>query len=108
MRIVLISVVLIILTSYSYAQLPTDGRWLDDEIWQPRNQHATIDNMPGSGGDWPVVTDWGEDIRLTHFDDPRAHNPEIAVYGDNVYVTWFKLYEEKIYFLRSTNGGGVV
>jgi hypothetical protein len=52
------------------------------------------------------VTDWGPDIRLTYFDDPRAHNPEIAVYGDNVYVTWFKLYEEKIYFLRSTNGGG--
>jgi hypothetical protein len=44
---------------------------------------------------------------LTYFDDPRAHNPEIAVYGENVYVTWFKLYENKIFFLRSTDGGGV-
>jgi len=106
MRVVLISVFLIILTSYLYGQETSDGRWLDEETWQPRNQHATIDNSPGSGGGWPVVTDWGDDVRLTYFDDPRAHNPEIAVYGDNVYVAWFKLYENKIFFLRSANGGG--
>ena len=90
----------------AHTQQPADGRWLDEETWQPRNQHATIDNSPGNGGNWPVIASWGPDIRLTYFDDPRAHNPEIAVYGDNVYVTWFKLYENKIYFLRSTNGGG--
>ena len=97
---------LLLFAGIARAQETADGRWLDEETWQPRNQHATVYNMPRSGGDWPVLaTDWGDDIRLTFFDDPRAHNPEIAVYGDNVYVTWFKLYEEKVYFLRSTNGG---
>jgi hypothetical protein len=105
-RLAIILTMSVLAVAPARAQEPAEGRWLDEETWQPRNQHATIENSPGNGGDWPVVTDWGEDIRLTYFEDPRAHNPEIAVYGDNIYVTWFKLYEEKIYFLRSTNGGG--
>jgi hypothetical protein len=52
------------------SQAPADGRWLTDEIWQPRNQHATTDNTPSSGGGWPTINDWGEDIRLTYFDNP--------------------------------------
>ncbi|MHC4072373.1 MAG: hypothetical protein ACYTGS_10130, partial [Planctomycetota bacterium] len=78
MRILLVSISLIILTSSLFAQETIDGRWLDEETWQPRNQHATIENTPGGGGGWPTITEWGEDIRLTYFDEPWAHNPEIT------------------------------
>ncbi|UCC80625.1 MAG: exo-alpha-sialidase [Candidatus Zixiibacteriota bacterium] len=105
MRRIFILAFFLALTSYSHAQAPADGRWLSDEIWQPRNQNATIDNSSGHNGGWPVTTEWGEDIRLTYFDDPNAHNPEIAVSGDNVYVVWWYLYGDTIYFVRSTDGG---
>jgi hypothetical protein len=105
MRVLLISVSLFILTAYSHTQKTADGRWLPDSTWQPRNQHATIDNSPGNWGDWPIVTGWGDDIRLTYFDDPRAHNPEIAVSDDYVYVAWWYLYGDTIFFVRSTDSG---
>ncbi|UCE65871.1 MAG: exo-alpha-sialidase, partial [Candidatus Zixiibacteriota bacterium] len=97
---------LLLFAGIAHAQQTADCRWLDDETRQPRNQYATIDNSPGPGGDWPVIDGWGPDMRLTYFDDPWAHNAEIAVYGDNIYVTWFRLFDDKMYFLRSTNGGG--
>ncbi|UCE65872.1 MAG: exo-alpha-sialidase [Candidatus Zixiibacteriota bacterium] len=101
----LIIIAYLLLAAPGHAQEPADGRWLTDEIWQPRNQHATIDNSPGHSGGWPVTTEWGEDIRLTYFDDPNAHNPEITVSGDNVYVVWWYLYGDTINFVRSTDGG---
>jgi hypothetical protein len=101
----LIIIAYLLLATTAYAQETIDGRWLPNEIWQPRNQHATIDNSPGSGGDWPIVTDWGEDIRLTYFDDPNAHWPKLAISEDYVYVTWWYLYADIIYFVRSTDGG---
>ncbi len=105
MRTIFVLMIFLILTSYSYSQEPADGRWLDEETWQPRNQHATIDNSPGSGGDWPVIAEWGPDIRLTYFDDRWAHNPEIAISSDYIYVVWWYLYGDTIYFVRSTDGG---
>ena len=90
MRTIFVLMIFLILTSYSYSQEPADGRWLDEETWQPRNQHATIDNSPGSGGDWPVIAEWG---------------PEIAISSDYIYVVWWYLYGDTIYFVRSTDGG---
>ncbi|UCE67422.1 MAG: hypothetical protein JSU85_05245 [Candidatus Zixiibacteriota bacterium] len=105
MRVISVLITLFILTSYSYSQQTADGRWLTDEIWQPRNQNATIDNSPGHNGCWPVTTEWGEDIRLTYFDDPHAHNPEVAVYDINVYIAWWYLETNAIHFIRSTDYG---
>jgi hypothetical protein len=44
----LIIIAYLLLATTAYAQETIDGRWLPNEIWQPRNQHATIDNSPGS------------------------------------------------------------
>jgi len=99
-------VIFIILIGYPIqAQNIADGRYLADGTWQPRNQNVTTDVMPSYGGDWPTITDWGDDVRLTYFESPNAHNPEIAVVGDYVYVVWWYLYGDTINFVRSTDGG---
>jgi hypothetical protein len=95
---------LLLFAGIAGAQETADGRRLND-AWQPRNQHATIDNAPGFSGDWSVITEWGEDIRLTYFDDPDAHWPKVALSGNYVYVTWWYLYGDTIFFVRSTDGG---
>ena len=105
MRIMFVSVILLIITSYSYSQETADGRWLDEETWQPRNQHATIDNSSESGGDWPVISGWEPDVRLTEFIVPHAHWPDIAVYDNNVYVAWWYLENNTIHFVKSTDYG---
>jgi hypothetical protein len=47
---------LLLFAGIAGAQETADGRRLND-AWQPRNQHATIDNAPGFSGDWSVITE---------------------------------------------------
>ncbi|UCC79407.1 MAG: T9SS type A sorting domain-containing protein [Candidatus Zixiibacteriota bacterium] len=96
---------IILIAAAAHSQQPADGRWLDEETWQPRNQNATIDNSSESGGYWPVISGWEPDVRLTEFIVPHAHWPDIAVYDNKVYVAWWYLENNTIHFVRSTDHG---
>ena len=109
MRIMFVSVILLILTSYSYAQETADGRWLDDDTWQPRNQHATIDESPNKSGDWPIVSGWGPDTRLTftHEDGCFLYHPRITT-SDGVLFNnlfWDAACGMKLHMVQSLDSG---
>jgi hypothetical protein len=115
MRVLLITISLIILTSYSYAQQPPDGRWLPDGTWQPQNKNATIE-IPGSyqpsgfprGYEFTdnIWINWEPDTHLS-YESIMAFYSGVAAGGNNyVHVSAMSVtLGDAAYYVRSTNGG---
>jgi hypothetical protein len=105
--------VLIIFVSYieiGYTEEPiSTGRSLPGDIWQPENTKATFQSQQPVYGDSPTpflpLTWWGEDIRLTYFAQPNAHNSVIAASEEHIYVAWWYLTGDTVFFVRSSDEG---
>jgi hypothetical protein len=83
-----------------------DGRTLPDGRWQARNAHATQSSLPGNNQDpFNILTDWGEDIRISNFDLPNSQWPKIAASGNFINIVWWYLSGDSIFLARSTDGG---
>ena len=50
-----------------------------------------------------LVTGWGNERRLTTEEDPYA--PKVVTVGDSIFFTYQTIYLNRIYFIRSTDGG---
>ena len=82
------------------------GRYLEDGNWQARNTRAT-QQEPRAPEENPfdIFTEWGTDIRLSYTEGLRIHDPEIAAYGNYVYVTWWNVEDHQVDLARSTDLG---
>jgi hypothetical protein len=57
----------LLLTSISAYGQNTPGRYLPDGRWQARNMNATVIKPDSSmSDDFPIITSWGPDLRVTH------------------------------------------
>jgi hypothetical protein len=96
----------LLLTSISAYGQDTPGRWLPGGIWQAQNNHATQSSFPiNDENPFNVLTDWGEDIRLSYTSVERIHCPEIAAWGNYVYVAWWNVHDNLDDLARSTDFG---
>ncbi len=105
----LVSIVFLVLTCLLLAQenLPP-GRYLSDGTYQPRNQKATSYGRASRGepaNPFLPLTSWGEDIRVTNFPYPHAHNSVIAASENHVYIAWWYLTGDTIFLAQSHDGG---
>jgi hypothetical protein len=82
------------------------GRFLPDGSWQARNNKATIIE-PETPIETPFdeSTIWGTDQRLSYTTMERIHDPEIAVWGNYVYVVWWNVHDVLEDLARSTDLG---
>jgi len=103
MRIIFVSVILLISTSYPYAQNTADGRWLPDGTWQPRNPNATIDINSDYDCYWTSITDWGNEIYVTDTLGGYYVNPRLAV-SDSVLHLFSKGFNEPHQYVSYDNG----
>ena len=78
-------------------------------LWQPENTHATSTiNQPTYGdtsNPFLPLTWWGEDVRISYFNQPNSQWPEIAAIGNYLYIAWWYMTGDTIYFARSVDGG---
>ena len=108
MRTILVILTAIIMISWAWAEQgpETEGRFLPGGLWQARNTRATqpepIDN---DDNPFDIFTEWGTDIRLSYTEGPRIHDPEIAAWGNYVYVTWWNVEDDQVDLARSIDLG---
>ncbi len=107
MRSISIIAIIITFSVISFGQTGNmPGRYLPGDIWQPQNLNSTNAALiSNSENPFDIFTDWGTDIRLTHFDLPHAHWPEIAASGNYLNVAWWYLTGDSVYLARSSDGG---
>ena len=103
--ILLYTLTILSMASWANSQDELPGRTLPGGIWQPRNTHSVINTPIDNQGPFDILTDWGNDVRLSYFSYPRSHNSEIAVSGSHIYVIWEYLLGDSIFFAQSDDGG---
>jgi len=87
----------------AHAQETSDGRYLPDGAWQPRNPNATIDISTDNVGDWPVVTEWGDERYVTDTIGGDYVNPRIVV-SDSVLHVFSKGFLDPHHYVSYDNG----
>ncbi len=104
-KLFIYSALLIFISHANAADINVPGRTLPGGTWQARNTQATNqESIDNDHNPFDIFTEWGTDVRLTYFEQPHAHWPEIAASGPFVYVAWWYL-DDSIFMARSTDWG---
>jgi len=88
---------IILIAAPARAQEPADGRWLPDGTWQARNLNATVESDAENPGDWPVITDWGNEIYVSDTLGGDYIAPRIVVSDSILHVFGEGLFEPHHY-----------
>jgi hypothetical protein len=72
-------------------------------IFVKSSDYGTTYYVDGASHNYHIIGEWTEDIRLTH--GKQHEEPDIAVEGNYVYVTYTNETNDEIYFKRSLDSG---